>query len=140
MALTKELTVAAETSNISTVTNYIEENLQEAGCPMKDIIKIDIALDEILSNIAFYAYKDTKGDMTVVLNVFDEPKSCTITFRDNGFPYNPLEKSDPDITTSAEDRELGGLGIFMVKKSMDEMTYAYENGQNVLTIRKNFSI
>ena len=57
---------------------------------------------------------------------------------DNGAEYDPLEKEDPDVTLSAEDRQIGGLGIFMVKKIMDEVDYRYENGKNVLTLRKNY--
>ena len=61
-----------------------------------------------------------------------------MTFSDRGMPYNPLEKLDPDITLSAEERQIGGLGIFMVKKSVDVMEYTYKYGQNILTIRKDF--
>lgn len=60
----------------------------------------------------------------------------SITFSDSGKPYNPLEKPDPDVTLSAEERSIGGLGIFMVKKSMDDMRYEYKDGQNILTITK----
>lgn len=140
MAITKEIKVAAETSNIPVVTEFIEECLQLADCPMKDIIKINIALDEILSNIVFYAYPDKTGEITVELNALPEEKYCTLKFIDDGIPYNPLEKPDPDITQSAENREIGGLGIFMVKKSMDEMNYEFKNNQNVLFMRKNYSV
>lgn len=140
MTFTKEITVSAEINSIPVVTDFIEENLQNANCPPKDIIKFSIALDEILSNIAYYAYGENKGDVTVILNVYDEPKACSITFIDRGIPYNPLEKDDPDTTVSADERKIGGLGIFMVKKSMDEMIYKYQDGQNVLTIKKVFSV
>ena len=100
-------------------------------------MKIDIAIDEIFSNIAYYAYGDDIGEATIRVELLGEPKAVAITFIDNGAPYDPLAKDDPDTTLSIEDREIGGLGIFMVKKSMDDISYEYRDGQNILTIKKN---
>ena len=97
----------------------------------------DIAIDEVFSNITHYAYHPSVGSATVKIEVIEEPMSVVITFIDGGTPYNPLEKEDPDITLSAEEREIGGLGIFMVKKSMDSIDYEYKDGQNILRIKKN---
>lgn len=133
----KEITVDAVVDNVATVTSFIDEQLEALDCPMKAQMQIDIAIDELFSNIAYYAYSPTVGKATVRFEVNENPLSITITFLDNGVPYNPLEKEDPDTTLSAEEREIGGLGIFMVKKTMDSIDYKYDNGQNILTIKKN---
>ena len=133
----KELTLDATVENISTVTAFVDEELEKIDCPVKAQMQIDIAIDEVFSNIAHYAYHPSDGSATVKIEVIEEPMSVVITFIDGGTPYNPLEKEDPDITLSAEEREIGGLGIFMVKKSMDSIDYEYKDGQNILRITKN---
>ena len=133
----KELTVAATVENIATVTDFVNEQLEALDCPMKAQMQIDIAIDEIFSNIAYYAYKTEVGNATVRVEVCEEPLAVMITFIDQGMPYDPLQKKDPDTSLSAEEREIGGLGIYMVKKSMDGINYEYKNGQNILTIKKN---
>ncbi len=132
----KELTIEATVENIETVTNFVNEQLEALDCPMKAQMQIDIAIDELFGNIAHYAYCPEVGKATVRVEVPQDPLSVVITFIDNGVPYDPLKKADPDTTLSAEDREIGGLGIFMVKKSMDDVRYEYKDGQNVLTIIK----
>ena len=133
----KELTIAATVGNIEAVTDFVNEQLEALECPMKAQMQIDIAIDELFGNIAHYAYNPDVGDATVRVEVIDNPLAVVITFIDNGVPYDPLAKADPDITLSAEEREIGGLGIFMVKKTMDDITYEYKDGQNILRIRKN---
>ena len=132
----KELTIAATVENIETVTDFVNEQLEEMDCPMKAQMQISIAIDELFGNIAHYAYNPDVGEATVRVEVVEDPMSVVITFIDKGVPYDPLTAADPDITLSAEERAIGGLGIFMVKKSMDEITYRYENGSNILAIRK----
>ena len=133
----KELTVEAKTTNIEAVTDFVNEQLEALDCPMKAQMQIDIAIDELFGNIAHYAYNPEIGKATVRVEVIEDPLAVTITFIDNGVPYDPLAKADPDTTLSAEEREIGGLGIYMVKKSMDEITYEYKDGQNILAIKKN---
>ena len=133
----KELTVEAKTANIEAVTDFVNEQLEALDCPMKAQMQIDIAIDELFGNIAHYAYNPEIGKATVRVEVIEDPLAVTITFIDNGVPYDPLAKADPDTTLSAEEREIGGLGIYMVKKSMDEITYEYKDGQNILAIKKN---
>ena len=133
----KELTLAATVENIETVTEFVNAQLELMDCPIKAQMQIDIAIDELFGNIAHYAYNTEVGSATVRVEVSEEPLAVIITFIDNGIPYDPLAKDDPDITLSAEKREIGGLGIYMVKKSMDEITYEYKDGQNILTIKKN---
>ena len=132
-----ELTVAATVENIDTVTDFVNQQLEALDCPMKAQMQIDIAIDELFGNIAHYAYNPKVGQATVRVEVIENPLAVTITFIDNGVPYDPLAKADPDTTLSAEEREIGGLGIYMVKKSMDDITYEYKNGQNFLKIKKN---
>ena len=132
----KELTIAATIENIETVTDFVNEQLEAYDCPMKAQMQIDIAIDELFGNIAHYAYNPEIGSATVRVEVIEDPLSVVITFIDNGIPYDPLKKEDPNTTLSAEDREIGGLGIFMVKKTMDDVIYEYKDGQNRLTIVK----
>ena len=133
----KELKLPATVDNISAVTNFVEHELTERNCPKSAKAQINIAIDEIFGNIAQYAYNPENGDATVRVEVTDDPIEVILTFMDKGKPYNPLEKADPDVTLSAKERKVGGLGIFIVKKSMDEIDYHYEDGKNVLKIRKN---
>ena len=136
----KELTVEAKTTNIEAVTNFVNEQLEALDCPMKAQMQIDIAIDELFGNIAHYASNPEIGQATVRVEVVEDPLSVVITFIDNGVPYDPLAKADPDTTLSAEEREIGGLGIYMVKKSMDDITYEYKDGQNILKIKKNLRV
>ena len=133
----KELTLSATVENIETVTEFVNAQLELMDCPIKAQMQIDIAIDELFGNIAHYAYNTEVGSATVRVEVSEAPLAVIITFIDNGVPYDPLGKDDPDITLSAEEREIGGLGIYMVKKSMDEKTYEYKDGQNILKIKKN---
>ena len=132
-----ELTIAATVENIEVVTDFVNEQLEALDCTMKAQMQIDIAIDELFSNIAHYAYNPEVGDATVRVEVTEDPLAVVITFIDNGVPYDPLAKEDPDTTLSAEERKIGGLGIYMVKKSMDEIAYEYKDGQNILAIKKN---
>ena len=132
----KELTLAATLDNIPVVTAFIDEQLEALSCPMKAQMQIDVAIDELFGNIAHYAYPGGTGDATVQFDYDEAVRTASITFIDSGIPFNPLQKSDPDVTISADEREVGGLGIFMVKKTMDNMKYRYERGRNILTIRK----
>jgi len=135
----KEITVAATVENIEAVTDVVNQQLEAVDCPMKALMQIDIAIDEVFSNIAHYAYTPETGNVTVRIEVEDNPQAAVITFIDSGVPYNPLTQTEPDITLSADERPIGGLGIFMVKKTMDELSYEHKSGMNILTFRKNFS-
>ena len=132
----KELTIDATIENITQVTAFVDEQLEALDCPLKAQMQIDIAIDELFGNIAHYAYNPEIGPATVRVEVLQDPLAVVVSFIDNGIPYDPLAKEDPDVALSAEDREIGGLGIYMVKKSMDEITYEYKDGQNILRIKK----
>ena len=126
----------AKTEALSDVIGFVEETLESFECPMKIQNAICVAIEEIFVNVAHYAYGGGDGDIEFGIS-FDK-SSRTVTFRmtDKGTPFNPLDKPDPDITLSAEDREIGGLGIFITKKTMNTVDYVYQNGENVLTMTK----
>ena len=130
-----KITLEAIRENASKVNELIEQKLEEIGCSPRVQYQVSVAVDEVFSNIINYAYAGrTPGTATID---FDHTNAfLTIIFTDSGVPYNPLEREDPDVTLAADKRQVGGLGIFLVKKLMDEVEYKYENGQNILTLRK----
>ena len=131
-----ELTVPAAVEKLDEVQAFVAERIGE-DCSLKTQMQIDLAVEEIFVNIASYAYAPETGKASVRVRFSDEPSQVTITFRDSGVPYDPLKKEDPDVTALAEDRKLGGLGIFLTKQVMDEVRYEYRDGLNVLTMKKN---
>lgn len=131
---TKTVRVEATEENIGAVNGFLEEFLDENNCPMKTKMQIGLAIEEAYINVAKYAYADGKGEAQLNLKI--ENNELTAQLIDSGIPYNPLEKQDPDITLSADERPIGGLGIFLVKKTMDSVSYAYENSRNILTMKK----
>lgn len=131
-----EMKLMASDETLYTVLGEIERLLDANKCPETLKMAMLVAVEEIFVNIAHYAYGGTPGEAVIRLDIVPDPKCCRIVFRDKGIPYNPLEKADPDITLSAEERQIGGLGIYMVKQSMDKVEYRYEDGCNILTIEK----
>ncbi len=130
----KEITVEAKTENIELVTDFVNSMLEEADCPMKRQVQIDVAVDELFGNIAHYAYGEGTGEATVRVEILENPPAARLTFIDSGIPYNPLEKEDPDVTLSAAERKIGGLGIFMVKKMASGIEYEYSGNRNILAV------
>ncbi|MCD8249230.1 MAG: ATP-binding protein [Lachnospiraceae bacterium] len=131
-----DLKLQASNETLYTVLDAIEAHLEKCGCPKSVQTEILVAVEELYVNIASYAYGDKKGEAAVQMDVLGDPGRCRVTLMDHGMPYNPLEREDPDITLSAEERGIGGLGIYMVKQTMDHVEYRYENGCNILTIEK----
>ena len=134
----KQIKVKADTAELDNVLSFADAILEELGCSVKAQMQIDIAIEEIFVNIAHDAYPESEGEAVISVEPGENGSSVTITFEDEGIQYDPLKNEDPDITLSAEDRPIGGLGIFMVKKSMDEVSYEYKDGKNRLTIKKSF--
>lgn len=130
----KEITFEAKVENLNDLLSFIDQELEDAGCTMKAQMAIDLAAEEIFVNIANYAYGSEEGNAVIRLETDKDASRVEITFIDEGMPYNPLEKEDPDVTLSAEERQIGGLGVYIVKKSMDEVTYRFEDGKNMLKI------
>jgi anti-sigma regulatory factor (Ser/Thr protein kinase) len=135
MKQVKSITVPAQTGRLDEVLAFVGGALRSAGIERQN--SISIAVEEIFVNIAHYAYPSGEGGIDV--SVCIEQNRLTIEFRDSGTPYDPLAKTDPDTALSADDREIGGLGIFMVKKLMDDVCYRYEDGKNILSIHKDIS-
>ena len=134
----KEISVDATVDNISVVTDFVNKELDLCNCPENEKIKVNIAIDELLSNIAKYAYTQELGKATIQIDA--EAGDICINFIDSGIPYNPLEHEEPDVTLSVEDRKIGGLGIVLVRKLMDDISYEYIDGKNILKVRKHFTV
>lgn len=132
----QERTFDATIANLMEVTLFIDEWLKSLDCGLKAQTQIDLAVDELFTNIASYAYASGSGEATVRLDFDEASRMASVTFTDSGVPYDPLKKPDPDVTLSAEEREIGGLGIYMAKKATDKMEYRRENKRNILTIFK----
>ena len=124
----------ADINELAPVTVFLEEELDKAEASPKLMVTFAVALEELFVNVAHYAYPGSKG--TVKIGIDTSGDSIVVQLTDSGIPFNPVAMPDPDITESAEERKIGGLGIYMVKKSMDSMTYEYKDNQNILTISK----
>ena len=135
----KKLEIEAKTENLDAVTEFIDGELETTGCDFDKQLQIELAVEEVFVNISHYAYSPEVGKAEIGVEILSEPERARIriVFSDSGIPYDPLAKDDPDVTLAAEDREIGGLGIFMIKKSMDNVTYEYADGRNILTLEKN---
>lgn len=132
-----ELETEAVVENLDEVLGFIDEHLDAADCSPKVAMQIRLAAEEIFVNVASYAYQPEKGKAIVRVEITEDPLTVAITFIDHGIPYDPLKKADPDITLSAEERDIGGLGVFLAKKTMDDVTYEYKDGQNILKLKKS---
>ena len=135
--MAKKLTTIAEVEKLDDVLAFLDSFLEENNCPPKPQMQLDVALEEMFINVANYAYSPEKGDVCIEIESSDNKNGVIVTLTDSGVPYNPLEKPDPDTTLSSEERQIGGLGVFLVKKNMDDVTYEHKNGKNVLTMIKN---
>ena len=132
----KELKVKAIDENLSMVLDTVESFI-EGLCNSEIKNEILISIDELFINVAHYAYEGEEGEVSIVMELLEEKKRLRIIISDQGIPFNPLEKEDPDIDLSLEERKIGGLGIFMVKDYMDHLEYKFENKSNMLIMEKN---
>ena len=131
-----EKVFSAKKETLPEVMAFSEERLESFGCSMKNSMAICVAVEEIFVNIASYAYGEGTGDATVAFGFDESERLMTLVVTDEGVPFNPLERAEPDISLSAADREIGGLGIFITKKTMDTVSYIYKDGKNILTMTK----
>ncbi len=130
------ITLPATVENIGKITAFVEGRMEEKDCPLKQIMQVSMAVDEVMANVAMYAYAPGTGDVTVAVDFDDGSRTVSITFIDRGVAFDPLAKEDPDVTLPAEQRKIGGLGIFLVKKTMDDVAYRREGDKNILCIKK----
>lgn len=134
----KTMKTLALLENLDQVQDFVEQQLLEAGCPDKTRMQVAMAVEEIYVNIVDYAYFPGTGDVEVHCSLKEAPLQVIIEFRDGGQPFDPLEHPEADISLSADEREVGGLGIFMTRQLMDEVDYRYEHGKNILTLKKEW--
>ncbi len=135
-AVMKEKVFSATTDALPEVMAFTEECLESFDCPMKSSMAICVAVEEIFVNIASYAYGDGTGNASLCFGFDENERLMTLIVSDEGVEFNPLDRAEPDITLSAAEREIGGLGIFITKKTMDTVSYSYDNGRNILTMTK----
>lgn len=131
-----EMRVEATVENLQRVMGFLEEQMAEAGCPEMLVSQVEIAVEEIFVNIAHYAYSNGIGPAQVRCEAGGDPLQIVVGISDEGRPYDPLAGKDPDITLPADERPVGGLGIFMARKLMDDVRYEYRDGKNILTLLK----
>ena len=134
----RELTIDATEGNLAAAQEFVESVISGTDCPMKTQMMISLAVEEIFINIASYAYAPETGDAVIHVETDPDADKVRIILEDWGVPYDPMSREDPDVTLSAEDRQIGGLGIYMVKQSMDNVEYEYKDGKNILTLEKKF--
>ncbi len=132
----KELLITAQIENLDEVLDFVLKQLDTKGCSSRIKNQIAVAVEEIFVNIAHYAYAPEVGEASIRVELTDEPVSIIMSFMDGGKAFDPLAKPDPDISLPAGKRKIGGLGVFMVKQTMDDVSYEYKNGKNILTIKK----
>ncbi|MCR5101434.1 MAG: ATP-binding protein [Butyrivibrio sp.] len=132
----EELRIEADINNLNKAIEFVDKMLEEVNCSPEVMAQIDIAIEEIFVNIASYAYAPEKGDVVIKAGLIDGYRGVQVTFIDSGVPFNPLEKADPDVDQPIEDRPIGGLGVYMVKMSMDKVLYEYKDEANMLSIIK----
>lgn len=131
-----KMIVSAVPEELEHVQGFVEEELSTRDCTPKTMIQLNIAVEEIFINIASYAYRPEVGEAEISVEVCEDPLRVVIQFLDSGVPFDPLAQEDADTSPEALERRVGGLGILIVKKTMDAVTYSYENGKNILTIVK----
>lgn len=133
------LEIEARIENMEQVFAFLDEAMAGCDCPRKSRVQIRISVEEIFVNVASYAYGSQVGKVTILCDVTGDPPALVITFIDSGIPYNPLARTDPDVELHAEDRQIGGLGIYMAKKCVDDVSYEYKDGKNILVLKKKLS-
>ena len=133
----KKLVVEAKVENLTMVNEFVEELLQPLNCSIKVQMQLELAVEEIFVNIAHYAYGEKTGKAFITGRILEEPLRLELVFMDEGIPYDPLAREDPNLEQKMEDRAIGGLGIYLVKKNVEEIAYSYQEGKNVLTLCKH---
>ena len=130
------ITVDAVTDALDPVTEFIDEYLKKNNCSSKVRNEIRLAVEEIFINICSYAYKPDRGDIRIICTVAEDQSFITIQFSDTGIPFDPLQRETPDTTGEHFLKKAGGFGIHLVKQLMDEVTYDYKDGKNILKIKR----
>jgi len=132
----EKMTVPAEMKQVVPVAAMVNRIMAQLNCIQRSKMQIAVVIDEIFSNIVQYAYENQEGTVTVEAEAEEDPPCLVIRFIDQGMPFDPLAVRDPEMTGPAKKRSVGGLGLYIVKKTMDKVSYEYKNGSNILVIRK----
>ena len=136
----EELIIEAVVDNLEAVNLFVRKFIEQFEVSKRTLMQLDLIVEEIFVNIASYAYSPNTGSVKILIEAKEEPLTVSLTFIDSGVPYNPLEKSDPDINLSVNDRQIGGLGIFITKNLVNDISYRFVDGQNVLQLTKSINI
>lgn len=134
--ISKELQVEAVRERLPEVMDFIRRHLEMAHCPAKERMQIEVAVEEVFVNIADYAYSPEMGRIKVCVEFSAGFVTVSITFPDSGAPHDLPSHRDPEINAPSEERGTAGMGILIAKKIMDEVTYEYRDGCNVLKLKK----
>ena len=126
----------ADIDYLDEVTEFIDGQLEEAGCSMEVILSVELSVEEVFTNVASYAYCDGEGEVEITFEKVSDPDRIRIEISDNGLEFDPLKRPDPDISETMKNDNVGGLGIYVVKNQMDTVTYRYENERNILKMEK----
>lgn len=138
MEKSAEITLEALDKNLEAAQEFVRNQVVQLCSDATAHLQIDLAVEEIFVNIAHYAYAPQTGSVTITCTVNTELAKLTVSFADSGKPFNPLEKEDPDVSLNSDERSIGGLGIFLVKKYMSSVNYDYKDGKNILTLTRYF--
>jgi anti-sigma regulatory factor (Ser/Thr protein kinase) len=131
------LVVDAECDELDKVNSFIHQHLGDADLSPKMMMDLDLAVEEIFVNIANYAYDGKEGNADISFSFNEEDRMVKMVFTDSGFPFDPTNRPRPRLTSTPGNRPVGGLGIHIVKKTMDKVKYDYLAGKNTLTIEKH---
>ncbi|MDP1552357.1 MAG: ATP-binding protein [Methanobacteriaceae archaeon] len=131
-----KIVVPAKIENLQKVLNFVNQELESVEYDKKSLLQLELSIEEAYVNIANYAYESEDGDVLISFNIDENPTQVTIQFIDCGTPYNPLNNEDPETFSKIEDKEIGGLGILLIKKNVDSIGYEYQDGKNILTLKK----
>lgn len=137
--MTRRIEVQSDVDELDRVIGFVDGALEGTGASRKAVLQLELAVEEVFVNIARYAYHPEDGKVWVSCDVDEDTMSVAITFMDMGPEFDPLAAPDPDVTLPAEERGIGGLGIFLVKTNVDGISYRRRNGYNVLTIEKSLA-
>jgi anti-sigma regulatory factor (Ser/Thr protein kinase) len=134
-----KIIVPAKIENLHNVLNFVSKQLNSVDYIMKARLQLELSIEEAYVNIANYAYEAEEGEVVICSKIDENPLEITIQFIDCGIPYNPLKNEDPDISLETKEKEIGGLGIFLIKKNVDHIAYEYKDRKNILTIKKKLN-
>jgi len=130
----KKITIPAKIENLPQAIDFINQQLKPFEPISQAQLQLELAVEEVYVNIAKYAYEPGEGKVFISCEIDENPLQATVQFTDSGIPYNPIDNKAPDM--KSREKEVGGLGIFLIKKNVDDISYQYQDGKNILTIRK----